>query len=126
MRGPLSMIFLLPGFLFGQSCFDKALLHSIAAQEAHAALPKARSGPDRAYDLTYQRLDLHVDPAIRAIAGTVTHHFIASAELLSIGFDLSGSLQVSGVHYHGSPIGYQHQEDRLNIDLPVVFMEKPA
>lgn len=121
MRGPVSILVFIPGLLLGQSCFDKALLHSIAAHEAHAPYPKARSGPERAYDLTYQRLDLQVDPAIRAIAGTVTHHFITSAELLSIGFDLSGSLHVTEVRYHGSPIGHQHQEDRLNIDLPAAL-----
>src|SRR5690606_9085493 len=67
------------------------------------------------------RLDLRIDPAIRAIAGTVTHHFIASAELPSMEFDLSGALQVSEVLYHGETITSEHVDDRLSIALPVTL-----
>ncbi|MEZ4740060.1 MAG: M1 family aminopeptidase [Flavobacteriales bacterium] len=104
---------------FGQSCFDEALLHTIAAHEARAPHGKARSGPERAYDLVYHRLDLEVDPAVRAIAGTVTHYFVTTAELPSMEFDLSGSLLVSEVGYHGSALAHAQGEDLLTIDLPV-------
>jgi aminopeptidase N len=63
-------------------------------------------------------LDLHVDPAVRAISGTVTHRFVALAELPVMEFDLSHSLQVSEVLFHGAAVAHEHVDDRLSITLP--------
>ena len=95
MRGLLLIPVLFPVLCIGQVCFDKELLPEIAQREAHPAMTKAGDGPDRGYDLNYHRLELTVDPAIRAISGSVTHYFTALEDLSTLDLDLAGSLIVS-------------------------------
>ncbi len=83
-------------------------------QHAHA---KSSGSPSRGYDLTYHRLELEVDPAVRAISGTVTHHFSAMQELTGITLDLSDSLVVHGVSHASGPLGFMHAENELTITL---------
>jgi len=53
------------------------------------------------YNLTYQRLELDLDPAVRYVSGTVTSHFVPTENISSIYFDFSNTLTVSEVRYHG-------------------------
>lgn len=103
-----------------QHDFDPAHLHIIAASEAPARLaPLLKSGsPTRGYDLTYHRIDLEVDPAVRAVQGSVTHHFRALQPLSDVVLDLSGSLVVAGVLRQGQSIAYSHTGDLLTVSLP--------
>ena len=38
------------------------------------------------YNLTYQRLELDLDPAVRYVSGTVTSHFVPTENISSIYF----------------------------------------
>ena len=121
MRCLLWIPLLLPTLLMGQGCFDKELLPEIAKHEAHRPMHKAGNGPDRGYDMVYHRLELTVDPAIRAIAGQVTHYFKALTGLNVVVFDLSNALTVSEVYYHTGPIAFEHLDGRLSATLPATL-----
>lgn len=125
MRGPVSIGILLLGLLAnGQVHFDRDLLRTIAESEARPHAPHgkaAAAGPTRGYDLRYHRLELNVDPAVRAIAGTVTHYFIAIEDLDEIVLDLSSSLAVGGVMHHAAPLTFQQGNDLLTVQLPSVL-----
>ena len=71
------------------------------------------------YDLRYQRLELQLDPAQQYVSGTVTSHFIPNQNMASIYFDLSNTLTVSEVKYHGSNLPFtQLATKEVKIDFP--------
>ncbi|AZA82914.1 peptidase M1 [Chryseobacterium lactis] len=71
------------------------------------------------YDLQYQRMDVALDPAVNSISGSVTSHFKPTQNMGSIYFDLSTSLTVSQVKYHGSNIAFQQLPTKeVKIDFP--------
>lgn len=101
--------------------FDHDVLNTIAQGEAkaHAAHAKAAAEePTRGFDLRYHRLELSVDPAVRAITGTVTHYFTALTDIDSLVFDLDDTLAVSTALHHGSALAFNHAADLLAIGLP--------
>lgn len=73
---------------------------------------QAVSGPftqaSSAIDLYYARLDWKINPAIRYISGNVTHYFQTTQTCSTITLDLSGTLKVDSIRYHGTAIPYQH------------------
>lgn len=70
------------------------------------------------YDLTYQRLELELDPEIQKVAGKVTTHFVPNQETTSIYFDLADRLKVSRVSYHGQALEFaQLSSKELKITL---------
>lgn len=74
------------------------------------------------YDLKYQRMDVEVDPNVRAINGSVTSHFIPNASLSSIYFDLSAPLLVSSVTFHGNNLNFEQLPTKeVRIDFPVAL-----
>ena len=71
------------------------------------------------YDLRYERLELQLDPAQQYVSGTVTSHFIPNQNMTSIYFDLSNTLTVSEVKYHGSNLPFtQLATKEVKIDFP--------
>ena len=71
------------------------------------------------YDLRYQCLELQLDPAQQYVSGTVTSHFIPNQNMASIYFDLSNTLTVSEVKYHGSNLPFtQLSTKEVKIDFP--------
>ena len=71
------------------------------------------------YDLRYQRLELQLDPAQQYVSGTVTSHFIPNQNMASIYFDLSNTLTVSEVKYHGYNLPFtQLATKEVKIDFP--------
>ena len=118
MRATFCFLFMLPLLATAQHCSDKQQLFDLSAQEARRPMAKDRSGPGRGYDLTYHRFVLDLDPAVRAIVGTVTHYFTALEDLSSITFDLSGALTVSAIAHVGGAVTWQQQSDELLIELP--------
>jgi aminopeptidase N len=71
----------------------------------------------------YQRLDLEVDPAVRAIGGQVTHHFMALEQLDQVVLDLRDELAVTTVLYHGLGLPFVHEDHLLSITLPQPLAE---
>ncbi len=122
MRGLLCLALLIPALSMAQSCYDKELIHTIAGREGHAPMPKAGNGPGRGYDVTYHRLELSVDPAVRAISGVVTHHFTGLLALDTIEFDLAGGLVVSEVLRNGTTLDFVRSDDVLLVPLSPALM----
>lgn len=69
-------------------------------------------------DIVYHRCNWQVDPAVYQIAGSVTTYFVPYASQSSIEFDLSQSLTVDSVKFHGALLQFTHQsDDVVSIDL---------
>ena len=121
---PLSLLILgLTTAVQAQIDFDGKTLFQIVESESrghshHHAHARSNGDPTRGYDLSYHRLELDVDPAVRAINGTVTHNFAALTELTEVVFDLSTSLTVTQVLHHGDALPFVHESDLLTVGLP--------
>ncbi|HRD51173.1 MAG TPA: M1 family aminopeptidase [Flavobacteriales bacterium] len=107
--------------LAAQVCYDPYALERIAADEAccHAGLShrSERGAPSRGYDVQYHRLDLVLDPAVRAISGTVTHRIQSLRELDAITLDLSSAHSVTSALVNGAPVDFMHADDELTLLL---------
>lgn len=74
--------------------------------------------------MRYVRAEWAVDPAVRAISGTVHLHFVATAELSVVQLDLSDTLILDEVLYHGTPIPASIAVgDDLTVTLPQPIAE---
>ena len=71
------------------------------------------------YDLTYQRLNFTIDPAVNYISGSVISQVKCLKENMGqIQFDLSTSLTVDSVKFDLKNTDFQHISDKINIQLP--------
>ena len=77
---------------------------------------KSNVGND--YDVVYHKLSLYIDPRQRPMHGSVLTYFKPFTSSFSeVRFDLTDSLQVDSVIYHGAKRTYTHLENELRIDL---------
>jgi aminopeptidase N len=119
MRIALLLLAILALRANAQITYDPATLHEIVGSEAFHGLPLTKSGtPTRGYDLKYHRFEITIDPAVRAINGSVTHYFTPLTDLDDVVLDLSSALVVSTVEYHGLLVAYTHAGDLLSIVPP--------
>ena len=71
------------------------------------------------YDLRYQRLELEINPSNPFISGSVISHFVPKENISSIYFDLTHTLTVSEVKYHGNNLSFsQLSTKEIKIDFP--------
>lgn len=71
------------------------------------------------YNLTYQKLEFTVDPAVYFIEGKVTSTFTALFAMNSITFDLNNQLDVSAVAMDGNSLNFsQNNNNELIITFP--------
>lgn len=77
------------------------------------------------YDLKYHRLELEIDPNIYYIKGAITSYFeITKTNVNSIYFDVTDSLTIDSVIYHGANLVFSKSEiDILKIDFPNSFLQ---
>lgn len=113
------------GSLKAQVLFDKQTLEEIAVSESRGHAPHGRSSisPIRGFDLRYHRLELEVDPAVRAIGGQVTHHFTALQQLEEVVLDLRDELEVTEVLHQGVALPFTHDGHLLSVTLPQPLAE---
>lgn len=69
------------------------------------------------YDVTYQKLELEIDPAVYGISGTVTTQFVPNEDLKAIVFDLSHELKVSAVMQGNETLSFTQADNELTIQL---------
>lgn len=108
-------------FVFGQNSItqDAAFIQKEMKANSYKMLNGSTNPNTLNYDLTYQRLDLHLDPAQYYVSGSVTSHFKPNTALSSVYFDLNPSMVVSEVKYHGSNVPFtQLATKEIKIDLP--------
>jgi aminopeptidase N len=108
-----------------QFVYDHAVLDEVAHAErlGHQTLMlRSQSGqPARGFDVNYNRCAWDLDPAVRAISGSVTTHFTTTADLDTLWLDLSDSLTVYSADRNGVPLPFVHAADRLGVVLPGTF-----
>ncbi|MFZ1686446.1 MAG: M1 family aminopeptidase, partial [Flavobacteriales bacterium] len=101
--------------------FDKDELMRIAEAEGcrqHFA-PKSGGPPTRGFDLKYHRFAWNIDPAVRAIGGSVTSYFECTvAGQQEIVFDLNDTLTVDSVAHSSGLLPFVHSGDLLTVTLP--------
>lgn len=117
-------LLVLPGATSAQYAYDHAVPDDIVRMErqAYGGMPKS-APPTRGYDLTYLRCAWDLDPAVRAIAGSVTSYFRAMEDLSELRFDLSDTLLVDAVSFQGSSAPFTRADDLLTIILPLTIPE---
>ena len=118
----LPVLVALPGL--AQYEFDHAIIDELAWREGHHWHGTLRSDapPTRGYDLKYMHAEWAVDPAVRAIEGTVTLWFTATSELDVVVLDLSDTLVVDDVRWHGQAISWDLAlGDVFTVDVPGVL-----
>lgn len=111
----------LPGFAQiggGDDCAE----HLECGKALHSAMLHATETsrvPDN-YDVSYHRLEWDIDPAVNYIKGKITTRFTPKATgFAQISFDLSKSLVVDSVRYHGKSLSFEQLlNDVLRITLP--------
>ena len=122
MRATLLSLLLLPLCAQAQIVYDHAVLDEIVQgeQRGHGSyMLRSLSGePTRGYDITYHRFAWNLDPAVRAISGSVATYFTTTTDLDTLWFDLSDSLTVYDVTRDGAALPFVHGGDRLAIAFP--------
>jgi aminopeptidase N len=103
-------------------CKDELLLHRMEREAAGKKLAFRSSPFTGNYDVKYHRMEWTIDPQVKHIAGRVTTYFEPATDgFQQIYFELSDTLTVNVVLYHGSPVAFQQTpDDYLIIDLPAV------
>lgn len=72
------------------------------------------------YDVTYQRLNFTVDPAVNYIAGSVFSSVkFQKDDAATISFDLATEMLVDSVKYNQQMVVFQHLANKISIFLPV-------
>lgn len=91
-------------------------INQIAEAEGKAAMnirSGERGGAEDNENVVYTRLKLQVDPAVNYIKGCVTTYFIPNTDITFIEFDLTDSLQVDSVVFHGANIPFNGPNDNV-------------
>lgn len=87
-----------------------------------AAAINFRANPHTSnYDVTYHKLELTVDPAVRYLSGRTTTEYTAVTNMDTVIFDLASAMVVSEVRQNGAALSFeQNANDELVIALPSV------
>ncbi|MFZ4520082.1 MAG: M1 family aminopeptidase [Bacteroidales bacterium] len=116
---------LFPFYLQSQVSFHPGDLETIARaeQDAHAGkLVKAATGMTDTYDVKWYKCNWNIDPAIKAISGSITTLFAPTiAGLDSLTFDMHRDLIVDSVWYHSISVPSNHLADLVTIQLPLTI-----
>jgi hypothetical protein len=74
------------------------------------------------FDVNYYRCEWEIDPAIRFIKGKVTSYFTITSSTDNIIYDLSDTLTVDSITYHGNQLLYRRMgNDALQLQFPFVL-----
>lgn len=96
------------------------LLHRIAEAEmksASATMNLAVNPNTLNYDITYQKLEFTVNPAVYFITGKVTTTFKALSSMSNLIFDLTNNLTVSSVKQNNVSVDFSQTAEELQITL---------
>ncbi|MEP6728391.1 MAG: M1 family aminopeptidase [Bacteroidota bacterium] len=74
------------------------------------------------FDVNFYRCEWEIDPNIRFIKGKVTSYFTITSASSTITYDLSDTLIVDSITYHGNPVSFQRvASDGLQIQFPITL-----
>lgn len=104
--------------------FQRESIENIANSEkkASAKIMNLAVNPNTSnYDVTYHKLEVTVNPAVRFISGKVTTTYTALADLSAITFDLANEITVTEVKKGTLALGFlQNGNNELVITLPAM------
>ena len=105
-------------YTFAQNSTDS--IHSIAEAEmksASATMNFVINPNTENYDVTYQKLEFTVNPAVYFINGKVTTTFKALESMTAVIFDLNSDLTVSSVKQNNVAVPFTQSAEELEITL---------
>jgi aminopeptidase N len=74
------------------------------------------------FDVNYYRCEWKIDPNVRFITGKITSYFNITTPAPTITYDLSDTLVVDSISYHGQAIGFSRPgNDGLEIQFPIAL-----
>ncbi len=116
------IVFLLPVILQGQITFDPGDLDMIAKSDQKRRLSdhlQDGAPPATNYDVKWYGCRWIIDPAVRAISGSVTILFQPTGKTPdSLTLDLNSALTVDSVLFRGSQVSWNHFSDRIVVSFP--------
>lgn len=118
MKNILALLLLSITTGFSQTADD--VNHTIAEAEMKSASATMNfiANPNTLnYDVTYQKLEFTVNPAVYFISGKVTTTFTALSSMSSVVFDLTNDLTVSSVKQNNLPVTFSQSAEELTIAL---------
>ncbi|WP_432672620.1 M1 family aminopeptidase [Flavobacterium sp. SM2513] len=118
MKNILALLLLTITTAFSQS--TPHTIHAIAESEMKSASATMNfiANPNTLnYDVTYQKLEFTVNPAVYFISGKVTTTFKALSSMSSVVFDLTNDLTVSSVKQNNLPVAFSQSAEELTITL---------
>ncbi|MBP6732801.1 MAG: M1 family metallopeptidase, partial [Chitinophagales bacterium] len=116
-----TLLVLLFAAISGRAQFSTAQIAE-GEQKAYMHIHKAGRAATGNYNVTYTRLELNVDPAVKYISGAVTMCFVPDRDIISLELDLSDSLKVDSIIYNGIKLGYGHTADIVNVNFNSVLL----
>ncbi len=98
---------------------EKQAFGSFSGQTADGVAGGFATNASTNFDVNFYRCEWTVDPAIRYIQGKVSSYFTITTSTDKIVYDLSDTLTVDSVVYHGVPIIFQWiSKDALQLQFP--------
>ena len=115
---------ILPFFLFANAFAQEPDPHFIErkakAEQDYFEMKSGFAEPASyaSYDLTYQRMEWEIDPAVRYIKGKITSYFKSQTnQLNAIEFDLHQQLTIDSVLQNGQIINYSATGKKITLEL---------
>ena len=103
---------------FAQKPFDTLSTIAEAEMKSASARINFSANPNtQNYDVTYQKLEFTVNPAVYFINGKVSTTFKALSSMTSVVFDLTNDLTVSSVKQNNLPLAFSQTAEELTITL---------
>ena len=122
MRKIVFFIFALTGFGAFAQAPDPKFTDKISVADQEQFLKKAEfieADDYSSYDLTHQRLNLAVNPAVNYISGSVLSKLkFLKNDVLTVHFDLNDVMTVDSVLFNEKKFSFAHSGDKILISLP--------
>jgi len=96
---------------------EKNLHKRTRTSQLFSANEVAAVTPSQSVDVKHYRLQIRLDLATSAIAGTVTIEGETLAPTSGINIDAEDSLQIDGVRLDGAALNFRHKQDKIALDL---------
>jgi aminopeptidase N len=103
---------------FAQTTIDTTSHIAEAEMKSASAVMNFATNPNtQNYDVTYQKLEFTVNPAVYFINGKVTTTFKALSPMSTVIFDLTNNLTVSSVKQNNVAVAFSQSAEELTITL---------
>ncbi|MFT5723228.1 MAG: aminopeptidase N [Bacteroidia bacterium] len=114
----LTVLFGIRGYGQYDGCHTKSLTRTTSSTTFHGK--KSLVGQD--YDAVYHRIELNIDPRYKQMSGIVTTYFRPEIDNFNtIKFDISDSMNIDSVFYHGMSITYNQHSNLLEITVSTII-----